>query len=76
MHNERLCCLFCVGKLAPDHIKSTQGSMDRTLNCAIQSFHLQSVVVLGSSQSPLYDQNSNFQCNFKSKLGKPIPEER
>ena len=32
------------------------------------------VVILGSRQSLLYDQDLNFQFNFESKFGKPILE--
>ena len=34
------------------------------------------LVILGSRQSSLYNQDLNFQFNFKSKFGKPIPEKR
>ena len=75
MHNERLFYLLSVEKLAPGHIKSIQRA-DASDSKLCYSKFSPAVVVLGSRKSPLYHQDLNFQFNFKSKLGKPITENR
>ena len=73
MHNKRLFCLLCVEKLAPDHIKSShQAVASGSKFCYSKLSPV--VVILGSRQSSLYNQDLNFQFNFKSKFGKPTPE--
>ena len=75
MHNERLFYLLSVKKLAPDHIKPTHRAdlLDSTL---CYSKFSPAVMVLGSRQSPLHNQDLNFQFNYKSKLGRPVPDKK
>ena len=74
MHN-RLFYLHCVEKLAPDHIKSPHRA-DPSGSRSCYSKFSPVVVILGFRQSSLYNQDLNFQFNFKSKFGKPIPVKR
>ena len=73
MHNKRLFYLISVKKLAPDHIKPTPQA--NALDCKLfYSEFSHGVMVLRSRQSPLYNQDLNFRLNFKSKLGRPVPD--
>ena len=67
--------LLCVKKLAPHHIKSTHGADALDSKLCYSNF-LPAVMVLGSRQSSLYNQDLNFQFNFESKLGEPISEKK
>ena len=75
MHNERLFYLLCAEKLAPDHIMSSHRA-DASGSKLCYSKLSPLVVILGSRQFSIYNQDLNFQFNFKSKFGKPIPEKR
>ena len=75
MHNEKLFYLLCVEKLAPDHMKDNPPS--QSIGLSIVLFRIFTCSgSLGSRQSPVYNQDLDFQLNFKSKLGKPIHEKR
>ena len=78
MHNESLFYLLSVKKLALDHVKRTHRANAMDSNCAVHNFHMhyQVVMVLVSRQSPTYDQNLNFQFNFKNKSGRTVPDQR
>ena len=70
MYNEKLLYLLCVEKLAPGHIKDNPPS--QCIGLSIMLFKFSPAVVVGLRQSLVYNQNLDFQLNFKSKLGKPI----
>ena len=75
MHNERMFYLLSVEKLTPDHIKPTHRT-DLLDSKLCNSKFSPVVKVLGSRQSPQYNQDLNFQFNYKSKLDRPIPDKK
>ena len=75
MHNERLFYLLCVAKLAPDHMKDNPPSQCVGLSIVIFKVFTCSGG-LGFQAISVYNQDLDFQLNFKSKLGKPIHEKK
>ena len=75
MHNESLFCLHTVKKLPPDHIEPPHRA-DALDSKLCYSKFLPPLMVLGSRQSPLYNQDLNFQINFKNKVGVLIPDKK
>ena len=64
-----------IKKFTPDHIKPTHRTDLLYSKLCYSKFSL-AVMVLGSRQSPLYNQGLNFQFHYKSKLGGPIPDKK
>ena len=75
MHNQRLFYFLSIKKLAPDHIMPTHRA-DALVSKLCYAKFSPSVMVLVSSQSALYNEDLNFQFNFKNNLGRSVPDKR
>ena len=75
MDNERLFYLLTVTKLTPDHIKPTHRADALDPKLCYSEFS-PALMVLGSRQFPVHNQDLNFPLNFESNLGRPIPDKR